>query len=137
MKFMVEFTSNCTAADEAVDQGYARLGLDALDAARKETGVAQLSQYIVDDFVHAKGFSPEITICEYLADKAGCFRKTCRVVVVVPERALNKFTEEKIKIHRNSKTGEIENVQFSYVLNEDNLLTAWAKAGYPLKWDVA
>jgi len=133
VKFQVSFTVR--GGSFAISVQPRDLGLNALDKARRATGVPQLPAERVNDMVPHRLLDPRIEVGEGLARRSGHFCDSWLVKVVVPARGLNRFVHMKPVVFRDETTGEITKVGWEWNFQPQDIIEAWEEAGFPLEWD--
>jgi hypothetical protein len=110
-------------------------GLVGLDLARRELDLPNLNPLLVSDRVNSYSCDVDVHLSEEQARESGLFENCNKVIVWVPSKFLNRFTEQIIKSDKDRYTGEIEGVWFSYEVDKQKVIEGWADAGYPLNWE--
>ena len=74
---------------------------------------------------------PEIKVPEEIAIASGHFKNSNYINVKVPGKSLNRFHSYVPVLNKDGEVG------WESVIDEAAILAAWARAGFPLKWDPA
>jgi len=134
MEFLLEFKAG--GVHDVTGTDLTRVGSDLVAQIRSEGNCPDLP---LDSI---KGWAIGLTLpCvpvileEDYAAKAEVFNDTDRISVTVPESGLRKFFYLKAFLQHNSLNGKIVSACAEWVLNEDALLDAWEKAGFPMEWN--
>lgn len=125
MKFRVDFRG--TYFPEA------EVGLDGLDQARGETGVPELSAELVQAEIPTRSVYISVYLTEKEARQCGHF--SSRNYVKVGGESPSWAIHRKPIVSSNHENGEILCVRWTYEVDENAVVRAWAAAGYPLEWD--
>jgi len=133
MQFLLEFKAG---GDDVCGTDLTRVGSDLVAQIRSEANCPDLPLEMI------KGWTPGLFLAcvpviveEAYANQVECFNDTDRLSVTVPENGLKKFFYLKAFVQHNSLNGKIVSACAEWVLNEDALLDAWAKAAFPLEWN--
>lgn len=110
-------------------------GLDLLDKARQDTGLASLSPHRVSNSVPSVAQDPILDISEEAARASGRFSEKSEVWVRVQKGWLNQFSQIFTVTDRSPESGEIILAKFEHRLDNDAVIGAWEEAGYPSPWE--
>jgi len=130
MKLTIKFSA---VRYYAVSKEEENIGLDYVAKIRNEIDDSSLSLDKIPGKIHAISQNPEIEISEKLAIASGKFKKTSCIKVIVDDHGFNKYVFPDFEIEKNLKTGDIKIIA-QHVINWDQALKDWEKAGYPLTW---
>ena len=131
MKLSVSFVTNVSYA---VNLDSRNLGLDFVDKARAETGVANLAIERVDGYLRPYSEDPTIPITEEIARESGLFGERPTVKVQVQGGSLNPYMELRLGVEKSDETGEIIQVTAFKELDVARVIGDWRQSGYPTKW---
>lgn len=134
MKFTITFRC-ANSNSQPVSQTMGKTGLIHLDRARVEgKNPSLMAEEMAESIISLHSYGYAIIVDEMLARKSGHFSSTSDIEVIVPNKSLNAWIIEKwfTKNEENCKY----KVYWKYTLNEELLLAAWEKAGFPLSWEI-
>lgn len=125
MKFTLKIQSNDSSRN-VVKLEHEELGIDALDAARRELGIPGLDPEIFDSHLHGiYDYCVSLRLTEQEARRFGdLFRDCCNAVVRVEPYFANRFYKRELKYYRNEATGAVEWCRFDLEIDKEALLEA-------------
>ncbi len=112
------------------------IGLDGVDEIRKFLGLDLDLERIEG---RTKSFSVgtlRVHLTEKIARDSGLFKQQNEIKVVVKGK-FDRFCKKTIKFSQDKNTGEIHSAWFEWTLDENAILEAWQKAGFPTEWEVS
>jgi len=133
MQFKVVFVSE---SGKPIQIERKSLGVEKIKEVRKELGIKNLPIHIFSNDI------PECSMNAWLyptleqAEECGFFKETDQVEIFVQEKGLNEFTLIKTIKGIDTRTQEITNIYFEFVLKKEEIWEAWKKDGYPLMWKI-
>jgi len=132
MKFIIQIT---TKNGKPISIDTSRVGMEMVKKVRDIHGNVPIELFpnSVDYF---RKVNVPIEINEELAKKTGQFNERQLVTVIVADMALNQFCEKTFKtIH--GETGNMEEVEFLYRIQKEEIITRWIQDGSPLEWGIS
>ena len=137
MKLSVEFNPKISSnmADYAMCMPQKTIGLDAIDKIREGLDVPKLHPDKIHYTIYFRYANPVIKISEETARESKHFKAVGKICVVTRPRLLNPFVHEQIIADKDPETGEVMAARIEYAINEEEVINAWQKAGFPLEWE--
>jgi hypothetical protein len=131
MKFEVVFG----AWHRCVEVRSKPIGLDGLDRIRETMGVPKLRADLVKGDTNSLylGRVP-VELTERQARRCGHLAQRNKVVVTVPNHALDPFVETRVEYDQDPETGEIKSARLEASVNTDAVVCDWLIEGAPLEW---
>ena len=115
---------------------FRRIGLYLIKMIREKANCPRLDLNVIQGWINPEpAHSLQIVISEETACSSGLFAETNEVEILVPESGLKNFYFIETKIQRNDINDIITAASVTWVLDEENLIAEWEKAGFPINWN--
>ncbi len=139
MEFKVYFTredKNGFYIGSLVNFDSEPIGLEGVDKIREFLGLNLDLERIEGRTKSFNIGTLRVHLTEKIARKSGLFRKENEVKVRIIGK-FDRFCKKTVKFTKDKRTGEVYSAWFEWTLDENALLEAWQKAGFPTEWEVS
>lgn len=132
MEFKVKFVA-FSSTRLAIDVGGERQGLRSLDRIREELNLPDLDPKLVETYSKKLRIDPTIALTEDEARESNQFENTNFIKVIVDKSSLNDFAKSYLVVDKDSRTGEIKDINTQWAIDRDALFEWWKSKGFPLE----
>jgi hypothetical protein len=110
------------------------IGTEGIDFIRDQLNLDLEISRIEEKNAAYKASSKLIGISENIARETGYFVSQNTIEVICSAKYFNQFSTKNVESRKNNETGEVFFAKIYYNQNSEEIISAWKKAGYPLKW---